>query len=91
MAKPYGDPSEFEDLQRRTVPWLTADAASSISMTPLQDLEGIITPSGVVFERYHGGIPNVNPDQHRLIIHGLVERPLVLTVSHQCRKHRRYT
>ena len=77
VAKPYGDPSDFEDLQRRTVPWLTVDAASSISMTPLQDLEGIITPSGVVFERYHGGIPNVNPDQHRLIIHGLVERPLV--------------
>ena len=81
VAKPYGDPSEFEDLQRRTVPWLTVDAASSISMTPLQDLEGIITPSGVVFERYHGGIPNVNPDQHRLIIHGLVERPLVLTME----------
>ena len=81
VAKPYGEPSEFEDLQRRTVPWLTVDAASSISMTPLQDLEGIITPSGVVFERYHGGIPNVNPDQHRLIIHGLVERPLVLTMD----------
>ena len=81
VAKRYGEPSEFEDLQRRTVPWLTVDAASSISMTPLQDLEGIITPSGVVFERYHGGIPNVNPDQHRLIIHGLVERPLVLTME----------
>ncbi len=81
VAKPYGEPSEFEDLQRRTVPWLTVDAASSISMTPLQDLEGVITPSGVVFERYHGGIPNVNPDQHRLIIHGLVERPLVLTMD----------
>ncbi len=81
VAKPYGDPSAFEDLQRRTVPWLTVDAASSISMTPLQDLDGIITPSGVVFERYHGGIPNVNPEQHRLIIHGLVERPLVLTMD----------
>ena len=57
VAKPYGDPSDFEDLQRRTVPWLTVDAASSISMTPLQDLDGIITPSGVVFERYHGGDP----------------------------------
>lgn len=81
VSKPYGEPSEFEDLQRRTVPWLTVDAASSISMTPLQDLEGIITPSGLVFERYHGGIPNVDPDQHRLIIHGLVERPLVLTME----------
>lgn len=81
VTKPYGEPSEFEDLQRRTVPWLTVDAASSISMTPLQDLEGIITPSGIVFERYHGGIPNINPDQHRLIIHGLVERPLVFSMD----------
>ena len=81
VAKPYGEPSEFEDLQRRTVPWLTADAQSSISMTPLQDLEGIITPSWLVFERYHGGIPNVNPDQHRLIIYGLVDRPLVLSMD----------
>jgi sulfane dehydrogenase subunit SoxC len=81
VSKPYGVPSSFEDLQRRTVPWLTVDAASSISMSPLQDLEGIITPSGVVFERYHGGVPSIDPDQHRLIIHGLVERPLVFTMD----------
>ena len=50
-------------------------------MTPLQDLKGIITPNGLVFERYHGGVPQVNPDEHRLIIHGLVERPLIFTME----------
>jgi sulfane dehydrogenase subunit SoxC len=63
------------------VPWLTASSISSISFTPLQDLRGIITPNGLVFERYHGGIPAVNPDEHRLMIHGLVSRPLLLTMD----------
>lgn len=79
---PYGSPSQFEKhVVRRTVPWLTADSIASISMTPLQDLKGIITPNGLVFERYHGGVPQVNPDEHRLIIHGLVERPIIFTME----------
>jgi sulfane dehydrogenase subunit SoxC len=82
VTNPYGSPSEFEaDVVRRTVPWLTASAISSISFTPLQELKGIITPSGLVFERYHGGIPAVNPDDHRLMIHGLVSRPLMLSMD----------
>jgi sulfane dehydrogenase subunit SoxC len=82
VTNPYGSPSAFEaDVVRRTVPWLTASAISSISFTPLQDLKGIITPNGLVFERYHGGIPAVNPDEHRLMIHGLVSRPLLLTMD----------
>ena len=82
VTNPYGAPSAFESgVVRRTVPWLTASAISSISFTPLQDLKGIITPSGLVFERYHGGVPAVNPDDHRLMIHGLVSRPLVLSMD----------
>lgn len=82
VTNPYGRPSEFEaDVVRRTVPWLTADSVSSISFSPLQNLKGIITPNGLVFERYHGGVPTINPDEHRLIIHGLVERPLILTMD----------
>ncbi|MCJ8269887.1 MAG: hypothetical protein MJK04_10855, partial [Psychrosphaera sp.] len=76
LTNPYGQPSKYEkDNIRRTVPWLTADAISSISMTPLHSLKGIITPNGLVFERYHAGVPTINPDEHRLIIHGLVDRP----------------
>jgi len=82
VTHPYGAPSAFESgVVRRTVPWLTASAISSISFTPLQDLKGIITPSGLVFERYHGGVPSVNPDDHRLMIHGLVSRPLMLSMD----------
>jgi sulfane dehydrogenase subunit SoxC len=79
---PYGQPSEFvKDVIRRNVPWLTATAESSISFTPLQDQPGIITANGLFFERYHGGRPTVDPKEHRLMIHGLVDRPLVLTMD----------
>lgn len=46
------------------------------SNTPHELLEGIITPSALHFERHHNGIPDIDPNQHRLLIHGLVERPL---------------
>ena len=49
LTQPYGQPSKFEShVQRRTVEWLTADRIASISFTPLADLKGIITPSGVM-------------------------------------------
>ncbi len=82
VTHPYGMPSKYEsDVVRRTVPWLTADPISSISFSPLHSLKGIITPNGLIFERYHGGVPTINPDEHRLMIHGLVERPLILTMD----------
>jgi sulfane dehydrogenase subunit SoxC len=78
----YGSPSKFEaDSIRRTVPWLTASPESSISFTPLQYQTGIITPSGLFFERYHAGRPTVDPAQHKLMIHGLVDRPLLLSMD----------
>ena len=82
VERPYGIPSAHEKhVIRRTVPWLTVDATSSISFTPLHELRGIITPNGLVFERYHGGVPDINPDDYRLMIHGLVENPLILTLD----------
>ena len=82
VDRPYGVPSKFENkVIRRTVPWLTADAVSSISFTPLHELHGIITPNGLVFERYHGGVPEINPAEYRLLIHGDVERPLIFTLD----------
>jgi sulfane dehydrogenase subunit SoxC len=82
VTRPYGSPSDFEaNVIRRTVPWLTASNISSISFTPLPELQGIITPNGLVFERYHAGVPEISPDQHRLMIHGLVERPIVFTMD----------
>ncbi len=82
VSHPYGSPSPHEaHVKRRTVEWLTADHIASISFTPLADLSGIITPSGVVFERYHAGVPEIPPDQHRLMIHGLVDRPIILSMD----------
>ena len=81
-ASPYGAPSPFEKgVVRRGVEWLTATEQSSINFTPLHALEGIITPSGLCFERHHGGVPEIDPDQHRLMIHGMVERPLLFTMD----------
>ncbi|MBN8985523.1 MAG: molybdopterin-dependent oxidoreductase, partial [Rhizobiales bacterium] len=82
VDRPYGNPAEFEaGVIRRNVPWLTAGTESSISFSPLQHLNGIITPNGLFFERYHAGRPDVDPKQHKLMIHGLVERPLLLTME----------
>jgi sulfane dehydrogenase subunit SoxC len=54
---------------------------SGASRTPLQHLEGIITPSRLHFERHHSGIPDIDPGEHRLYVHGLVERPLAFQVE----------
>jgi len=79
---PYGMPSEHEKhVVRRTVDWLTADPIASINFTPLHELDGIITPNGLCFERHHGGTAHINPSEHRLMINGLVDKPLVFTME----------
>ena len=81
-VEPYGLPSPHEaHVRRRNVEWLTASPESSINFTPLQDLSGIITPNGLHFERHHGGVAEVDPNEHRLLIHGLVDKPLVFTLE----------
>ncbi len=81
-ANPYGLPSKFEaDVVRRDVAWLTADAKSSVNFTPLHALEGVITPNGLCFERHHGGVAQIPPGDHRIMINGLVDTPLVFTMQ----------
>ena len=81
-AAPYGLPSGFEaEVVRRNVPWLTADPVSSVNFTPLHALDGIITPNGLCFERHHSGVALIDPADHRLMIHGLVDTPLVFTLA----------
>jgi sulfane dehydrogenase subunit SoxC len=74
----YGMPSSFEEPVKRVVTsgYPTISPGTGSSLTPLQALEGTITPSGLHFERHHNGVPNIDPAQHRLVIHGLVRRPL---------------
>ena len=81
-ATPYGVPSEHEaHVIRRNVEWLTASAESSVNFTPIQDLDGTITPNGLCFERHHGGVPEVIPADYRLMINGLVDRELIFTID----------
>jgi sulfane dehydrogenase subunit SoxC len=51
------------------------------SRTPLQDLYGAITPSDLHFERNHAGVPFIDPAKYELLIHGMVEKPMVFTLS----------
>ena len=75
----YGTRSQFETEVRWRFP--TATQESSWTMTPLGHGHGIITPSGLHFERHHGGIPTIDPARHTLIVHGMVERPMKYTIA----------
>ena len=79
---PYGLPIRFEqDVVRRNVPWLTADTISSINFTPIHALDGTITPQGCAFERHHSGAIELSKQDYRLMVNGLVDRPLVFTYA----------
>lgn len=82
----YGLPSVWEkNLQRRESPGLTRVRQSSVSFCPLQGLYGIITPSGLHFERHHQGWWDIDPGQHRLMLNGsddsMLKRPMVFTMD----------
>jgi len=82
LASPYGVPSKYEaNVRRRESPGLTRTPQSSVAFTPLQNLFGIITPSGLHFERHHAGMPEIDPHQHRLMMHGLVANPRIYTMD----------
>ena len=85
-ATGYGVPSKYErNLMRRESPGLTRVAAASVAFSPLQGMFGIITASGLHFERHHQGWHDLDPSQHRLMINGshpsLLKRPSVFTLD----------
>jgi sulfane dehydrogenase subunit SoxC len=75
----YGERSAFVKSARTMRQTRTPEAGSSA--TPLADTLGILTPSSLHYERHHAGVPAIDPAAHTLTIHGLVERPLVLTMA----------
>src|SRR5271157_804219 len=77
----YGQPSKFEAKVARIWASAPGTTGTGASRTPHHLLDGTITPSGLHFERHHSGIPDIDPDAHRLLIHGLVKRPLVFTLQ----------
>ena len=78
----YGKPSQYEvNVQRRQSPGLTQTTQASVSFAPLQSLFGIVTPSGLHFERHHQGWWDIDPSKHRLMINGMVKTPMVFTMD----------
>ncbi len=77
----YGMPARYEDQVRRPFSLVAGREGAGSSRTPLHLLNGTITPSGLHFERHHNGVPDLDGGRHTLLIHGLVQRPLVFTTS----------
>ena len=77
----YGTPSPFEKGEVKNIPNNLSQYLSASGRTPLGDLDGIITPNGLFYERHHGGVPTIDPAQHRLMLHGLVDKPLIFTMD----------
>src|SRR5258708_2087797 len=69
-SQPYGTPSPFEKGVIKNIPQDLPQYLSASGRTPLQDLDGIITPNGLSYERHHGGGPTIDPAQHRLMVQG---------------------
>src|SRR5690606_9598476 len=81
-ASPYGMPSRFEDKAVRLLtPLSTISPGTGSARTPLHLLDGIITPSGLHYERHHNGVPDIDPARHILLVHGMVREPLEFSME----------
>jgi sulfane dehydrogenase subunit SoxC len=80
-VSPYGSRSKYEKAARFFNQNTKVPLEEASSRTPLHDTYGIITPSSLHFERHHSGVPEIDPAQHTLTIHGLVDRPLEFSVD----------
>src|SRR3954466_6189083 len=82
---PYGQPSKYTARIARVFASAPGTSGTGASRTPHHLLDGMITPNGLHFERHHSGIPDINPETHRLLIHGLVKRQLIFTLENLAR------
>src|SRR5262249_60855301 len=78
--RPYGARSRFEQSVREQFPQPKPDEYGG-SLTPLGETLGIITPSAFHYVVQRGGTPDIDPRKHRLLIHGMVDRPVMLTME----------
>jgi sulfane dehydrogenase subunit SoxC len=74
-------PSRFEKDVVRNLSNPKGEPRTQHARTPLQMLNGTITPNSLHFTILHSGIPDIDPDQHRLVIHGMVKQPLEFTID----------
>lgn len=78
-AAAVGDRSPFEQPER--LPVADYPQGAFFSLSPLGDLEGTITPSDLHYEVHHHGIPEIDPAEYGLLIHGMVDRPMRFTLA----------
>ncbi|EGL53706.1 sulfite oxidase and related enzyme [Methylophaga aminisulfidivorans MP] len=77
----YGQPSIYE---KDIIRWISANPnvpGNGVSWTPLEELQGTITPNGLHYERHHNGVPDINPSTHEIMIDGLVDTPLTFSID----------
>ena len=79
----YGERSRFEQPVVRHLlrPYGDLAPGSGAALTPIESLEGIITPNPLHMIRNHSGTPDIDPKQHQLLLHGLVARPLMFSME----------
>jgi sulfane dehydrogenase subunit SoxC len=80
-VKSYLTPSSFEKNVALTLTNPDGRPFVQNGRTPHHMLNGMITPNGLHFVVSYGGPPNIDPDKHKLLIHGLVKRPLLFTLE----------
>jgi len=73
----YGVPSRFEKSVVRTLSNPNGEPRTQHGRTPHHLLHGTSTPNGLHFVISHAGDADIDPEKHRLVIHGLVKRPLL--------------
>ena len=77
----FGVRSRFEEKVARTLSNPKGEPRTQHARTPHHLLNGTFTPNSLHFVISHSGNPDIDPDRHRLAIHGLVKRPLVFTLD----------
>ncbi len=77
LPSDLGERSPFEQPVRHVL----RAQPSGASTTPLEALNGIITPADLHFERHHAGIPEIDPERYHLLIHGMVDRPMTFSLA----------
>jgi sulfane dehydrogenase subunit SoxC len=81
VLPPRQQPSRFEDKVVRTLSNPNNEFRNSHARTPHHLLHGTVTPSSMHFTICHSGVPDIDPDKHRLVIHGLVKEPKVFSLE----------
>ena len=79
-ASPYGDRAPASShIQRQSGNPNPTYPGGGASRSPLQYLQGTITPNSLHFERHHSGVPAIDPARHKLVINGLVRQALAFS------------